>query len=161
MRKSLLLATPVAALSLALAACTPMSPNSYNAEDVGAVSQVSHGYIEAMRPVNINSNTGIGGLAGAVIGGAAGSAIGGSGAAHVAGAAGGAVLGGLFGNAIEAGASQHPGTNYIVHMRNGDTISVVQPGMPHFSIGEPVMVLFGYGHGPNSTRIVPEDHGGY
>ena len=57
--------------------------------------------IISRRPVNIDNNTGAGGLAGVGAGAVAGSQIGGSGAANVLGAIGGAVAGGLLGNAIE------------------------------------------------------------
>lgn len=131
--------------------CAPnISPNSYNVQNVGSVQNVISGVIVEARPVQVNRNTGIGGIAGAVAGGAAGSAIGGGARANIIGGVGGALAGGLLGSAIEGGVSRQTGIEYIVRTNKGNMLSVVQgPQMP-LAVGQRVLVIMG-----NPARIIP------
>lgn len=129
-----------------------LSPNTYDGSAVGVASTVKKGMIIAKRPVNINNNSGAGGLAGAATGAAAGSMVGGNTATNVIGAIGGAVIGGLAGNAIDSGINNHNGYEYIIRLNNGKSISVVQVQEMVFSVHQRVLVIYG-----RTTRLVPDD----
>lgn len=151
--KKLILGCIMLCFSFGLVACTPnMSPNTYTTDQVGVASTVKRGIIINRRVVNIDANTGVGGLAGAGAGAIAGSTIGGSGTANALGAVGGAVVGGLLGNAIEKGVNGKQGFEYIIRQRNGRIISVVQTQETMFSIGQRVMVIYG-----PQVRVLPDD----
>jgi len=151
--KKFLLSLFLVSCVISLSACAPnLSPNSYSADQVGVASTVKHGVVISRRPVNIDSNTGVGGLAGAGAGAIAGSAIGGSGAANAIGAIGGAIVGGLVGNAAESSVNHQVGFEYIIRQGNGRTISVVQTQDMMFAIGERVMVIYG-----PQVRVLPDD----
>lgn len=140
-------------LSLSLVGCAQnLSPNSYYGHEVNASSTVKKGVIVSRRAVNVNNNTGVGGLAGAATGAAAGSMIGGNPAVNIIGAIGGAVVGGLAGNAIDSGVNRHQGIEYIIKLNDGNMVSVVQVQQGIFNVHQRVMVLFGH-----TTRIIPDN----
>lgn len=151
--KKILLSILCFSFAFSLTACAPnLSPNSYTSDQVGVASTVKRGVIISRRPVNIDNNTGAGGLVGVGAGAVAGSQIGGSGAANALGAIGGAVVGGLLGNAAEKSINHQTGFEYIIRQRNGKVISVVQTQENMFAVGERVMVLYG-----PTVRILPDD----
>ena len=128
-----------------------MSPNTYQASDVGKASKAVPGVIVAKRNINIDANSGVGGLAGAVAGGAAGSVIGGSTASNIIGAVGGAVLGGLAGNAIDKSVNHKQGIEYIIKLKDGSTVSVTQTEDMQLAIHQHVLIIYG-----KTTRIIPD-----
>lgn len=151
-RKVLFNAISVMFTGFMLAGCAhDVSPNTYQAAEVGVVGKVVSGVIAAKRAVNINTSNGVGGIAGAAAGAAAGSALGGSIAGHVAGAVGGAVIAGVLGNAIDKGINHRSGYEYIIKLKDGGTISVVQAADMQFVISQHVLVIYGA-----MTRIVPD-----
>jgi outer membrane lipoprotein SlyB len=129
-----------------------ISPNSYRASEVGVASDAVPGVIVAKRYVDIDGNSGVGGLAGAVAGGAAGSAIGGSTAASLVGVVGGALIGGLAGNSIDKAVNHKIGIEYIIRLHKGSTISVTQAQDMQFTVNQRVLVIYG-----PMTRIIPDN----
>jgi outer membrane lipoprotein SlyB len=141
----------VIGLSFLLGGCAEnVSPNVYTAEDTGQLNQAIPATIVAMRPVTISTNTGTGGVVGAVAGGTAGSLIGGSTEAHILGALGGAVIGGVAGHAIEGGIGKKQGMEYVLKLNNGKLVTVTQTQDLHLSLHQKVMIIYG-----KQTRIVP------
>src|SRR5205085_2601677 len=108
----------------------------------------------AKRPVNIDANSGAGGLAGVAAGAAAGSTVGGSTAGNVVGAVGGAVVGGVMGNAVDKAVNHYPGFEYVIKLKNNSVISVVQATDVEFSIHQRVLIIYGA-----MTRIIPDTTG--
>lgn len=132
-----------------------VSPNTYQASDIGVASKVLPGTVIAKRNINIDANSGAGGLAGVTAGAAVGSGLGGSAAANIVGAVGGAVIGGLFGNKIDKAVNHHQGIEYIVKLKNGSTISLAQAQELQFEIGQHVLVVYGA-----ITRLIPDNASG-
>jgi len=152
MKKLILFVNLCMLFSLVSGCAQNLSPNTYNASEVGVASKVVHGVIIGKRPVTLDASKGeIGGLAGAVAGGAGGSAIGGSGQANVAGAVGGAVLGGVVGHAAEKAFNRREGFEYIIKLKDGSVISIAQEKSVQFEIHQKVLVIYGA-----TTRIVPD-----
>jgi len=129
-----------------------VSPNTYDVCEAGVASKVEPGIIIGKRKINIDGNTGMGGLAGVAAGAAGGSAIGGDARTNVLGAIGGAVIGGVVGNAVDKGVNKHQGYEYIIRLRSGSTISVAQARDLQFQMNQPVLVIYG-----PTTRIVPDE----
>lgn len=128
-----------------------VSPNTYQASEVGVASKVVPGVIVAKRPVNIDANSGAGGLAGIAAGAAAGSTVGSGTAGNVVGAVGGAVVGGLAGNAIDKAVNHQRGFEYIIKLKKGSTISVVQSEEQPFRVNQHVLIIYGA-----MTRLIPD-----
>ncbi len=140
-------------LSLGLTGCAQnLSTNTYNGSDVGVATTVKKGVVVSRRQVNIDNNSGAGGLAGATTGAVAGSMIGGNTATNIIGAIGGAVVGGVAGNAIDSSINKHQGFQYIVRLNTGRTISVVQTQETAFSVHQRVLVVYG-----RNTHLEPDD----
>ncbi|MBI5447309.1 MAG: hypothetical protein HY939_01090 [Gammaproteobacteria bacterium] len=139
-------------LSLFLAGCASnTSPNTYESSEVGVARKVLSGTVIGRRAVKVDNNSGVGGLAGTAAGAAAGSAIGGDSTTHLIGAIGGAVVGGVVGNAADKGLHQQQGFEYIIKMKKGLTISIVQVQEVPFEINQPVLVVYG-----EKTRVIPD-----
>ncbi len=129
---------------LGLAGCAAnVSPNTYSVGSVGQVNRTVAGTIVSARPVTIDGTTNGGAMAGGAAGAVAGSSLGGSGRSNVIGAIGGAVVGSIAGAAIERGASQQHGVEYVVQTTNGNLMTIVQGSMPSISVGRHVLVLYG------------------
>lgn len=129
-----------------------VSPNTYQASEVGVTSKVVPGVIIAKRAVNIDANSGAGGLAGAAAGAAAGTGVGGNTAGNIVGAVGGAVVGGVMGSAVDSAVNHHQGYEYIIQIKKGSSISVVQAEDLKFTIGQHVLVIYGA-----MTRIIADE----
>lgn len=139
--------------TLIMFGCTKdISPSTYDTDQIGHASRVEPGQIISMRSVKIEQNTEIGGIAGAGAGAVAGSTIGGSSEANILGAIGGAVIGGLAGNAVEGHFNQQAGTEFIIKLDNGETISSTQATGLSLHEGQHVLVIYG-----KTTRIVPDN----
>lgn len=118
-------------------------PNTYSAGSVGQVNRSVPGSIISARPVTINTNTGVAGVAGGTAGAVAGSSIGGGARANALGAIGGAVAGALIGNAIEQGGANRAGMEYVVSTSNGNLLTITQGADPMFREGDKVIILYG------------------
>src|SRR3990167_2999579 len=95
--KKFVTAMSIALLSVVmLSGCAQnVSSDTYTAEDMGRANKAEPGVIISKRAVNIDNNSGVGGLAGAGTGAAAGSAIGGSIQGSLIGMICGALVGGI------------------------------------------------------------------
>jgi outer membrane lipoprotein SlyB len=143
MRKPVLLAASITALSLALAGCqSSLTGDSYSRDEARTVQTVRMGTIESLRPVKIEgSKTPIGAVAGAAIGGVGGSSVGG-GKGSVVMAVIGAVVGGLAGAAAEEGLTRTQGVEITVREDDGSMRAYVQEVQPNeiFRVGERVRI---------------------
>lgn len=138
---------------LALGACTSnISPDTYSANSVGAVSSTEPATVLSAQVVNVQdgSDSNVGGLAGGAIGGVAGSSIGGGTRAHILGAIGGAVLGGIVGNKAGTAASHQQAVRYVIKTDAGRTLTLVQGPQPTFAVGQRVLLVEG-----DRARIIP------
>ena len=144
MRKSVLLAASITAVSLSLAGCqSSLTGDSYSREEARTVQTVRMGTIESLRPVKIEgSKTPIGAGAGAVIGGVGGSSVGG-GKGSIVMAVIGAVAGGLIGAAAEEGLTRTQGVEVTVREDDGSMRAYVQEVQPNeiFRVGERVRIM--------------------
>jgi outer membrane lipoprotein SlyB len=144
MRKSVLLAASITAVSLSLAGCqSSLTGDSYSRDEARTVQTVRMGTIESLRPVKIEgSKTPIGAGAGAVIGGVGGSAVGG-GKGSIVMAVVGAVAGGLLGAASEEGLTRTQGVEITVREDDGSMRAYVQEVQPNeiFRVGERVRIM--------------------
>lgn len=140
-------------ISFLLAACAPnLSANNYNASQVGVANKAVSGVVVDKRVVNIDNNSGVGGVAGTVAGAAAGSTIGGSTASNIVGGVGGALVGGLLGNAVDKSIHAQQGYQYIVKLNKNQTIAVTQTLDSNFRVGQHVLVIYG-----DKTRLIPDN----
>lgn len=152
MRKLLIIASIIAITSNLTSCSQNVSPNTYTGSEVGVVSKVKKGVIVSRRAVDIDNNSGAGGVAGLAAGAAGGSTLGNGTSQNVAGAVGGAVVGGLIGNAIDKSVNKHKGYEYIIKLEGGQTISVAQTEDVQFKPNQHVLVIYGA-----LTRIVADN----
>ena len=109
-----------------LTSCAQPNQNRYGFQDVGHASEVEFGTLISSRPVEITGkNTGTGAVAGAGAGAVAGSALG-NGRGSLIALIGGAVIGGIAGHMTEQAISDHDGMEYVVTLRNGKSLTIVQ-----------------------------------
>jgi outer membrane lipoprotein SlyB len=138
---------------MALTGCAPnISANTYGSSEIGVASKVVPGVVISRRVVNIDNNSGAGGVAGTVAGAAAGSVVGGSPAANIVGAVGGAVVGGVLGNAADKSINHHTGVEYIIKQKNGEIISVTQAEDLQLVVSQRVLVVYG-----SKIRVIADD----
>jgi outer membrane lipoprotein SlyB len=152
MKKVLPLVIAILLCPLISSCAQNVSPDTYQASEVGVASKVVPGVIIAKRTVNIDANSGAGGLAGLAAGAAAGSTVGGSTAGNVVGAVGGAVIGGVAGNAIDKAVNHHQGVEYIIKLKKGSTVSIVQTQDVQFEVSQHVLIIYGA-----MTRIISDN----
>lgn len=129
-----------------------VSSTTYSTGEVGVAAKVVPGVVLSRRVVKIDGNSGAGGLAGAAAGAAAGSGVGGSTQGNIVGAIGGAVAGGLIGNAVDKGVNSQQGIEYIIKLKSGETISVVQAANVQFAPKQHILVIYGA-----MTRLVADN----
>lgn len=149
------LCSAIAASLLMVGCAQNVSPNTYQSGEVGVASRVVPGVVIAKRSVNIDANSGAGGLAGVAAGAAAGSTMGSSTSSNVVGAVGGAVVGGVAGNAIDKAVNHHQGYEYIIRLNKGRIISVVQEKDVQFRVNQRVLIIYGA-----MTRLIPDTTAG-
>lgn len=147
--KRLVFAAMVAA-SVCLAACTTTSPDVVQRGDAQRLSSVQDATVLSIRPVTVDgSQSGMGGVAGAVVGGVAGSSIGGPRESAI-GTVLGAVVGGVAGNAVERAATTEQAEEIILQLRNGERRSIVQAkGKEELQPGDAVLLISSSG----KTRV--------
>lgn len=138
MKKSLLALAVVATL----AACSTTSPDVIQRSDAQRMSQVQDATVLTVRPVVVEgSQSGVGGVSGAVVGGVAGSSVGGSREAVAVGVIG-AVAGAVIGNAIERAGTREEALEILVQLRNGERRAIVQAkGTEAFNPGDAVILV--------------------
>ena len=129
--------------------CTPsLSSDTYTYGGVGQVNRVVPGVVVSSRMVQIadDANASDGGMTGTIGGGTAGliagSAIGGGRGSALA-AVGGAVIGGIVGNMTQKELTKQQGIEYVVKLRSGSFISVVQGVDVVYRPGQRVLVQYG------------------
>ena len=131
-----------------------ISPNNYNADEVGTASHVVKATVVSERPVKIDNQSGVGGVAGATSGAVAGSAIaGGNVRGNIVGAVGGAVVGGVVGTVIDKSIHKEQGKEYILRLKNKSLVSVVQIDALSLHVGQHVLIIYG-----GMTRVIPDNH---
>ncbi len=146
-----------AAALLVLSACATSDSNTYSSRDVGQVIESSRGRVVASRPVDISSSeqSGIGSATGGVVGGIAGSTIG-QGKGQSLATAAGILIGVGIGYLVEQQLRSGQGTEYLVEMEDGRTVTIVQnetSGEAPIPDGQEVAIQYG----PDYTRLTPID----
>jgi outer membrane lipoprotein SlyB len=112
--------------ALVLAGCSTTSPDVIQRGDAQRLSTVQDATVLSVRSVTVaGSQSGAGGVTGAVVGGVAGSSIGGGKGSIVAGVLG-AVAGAVAGNAVEQMATKEDAVEIMIQLRNGDRRAIVQ-----------------------------------
>ena len=142
-----------AAGAVSLTGCVvAQPPNTVSVYDTQRMSTVVDATVLSVTPVTLQGrDSGVGTVAGAVVGGIAGSNVGGPRTGGIVGVAG-AVVGGLIGNAVEKDATQRPGVEIMLQLKNGDRRAVTQAAGPDaFAVGEPVILVTTGGR----TRVMP------
>ncbi len=108
---------------LLIGGCASASTTTYDAADVGRTIETASGKVMASRSVDVKGGTSIAGPgAGGALGGAAGGLAFGSGWAALIGAVVGAGVGYVAEQQINSG----EGTEYVVEMDDGRTVTIVQ-----------------------------------
>lgn len=139
-------------LTALIAGCAnTTNPNTYSVGSVGQVNRSVSGIVISARPVNINTNTGIGAGVGGAAGAVAGSSIGGGARANALGAIGGAVIGAIAGSAVEQSGANQPGMEYVISTANGSLLTVAQGVDPRFQENDRVIILYG-----NPSRVIKD-----
>jgi outer membrane lipoprotein SlyB len=125
-----------------LGACVTSNPDVVSRYDTQRMSSVQDATVLSVRPVTVDgSQSGIGGVSGAVIGGVAGSNVGGPRGGAIVGILG-AVAGGVIGNAVERNATKENAVEIMLQLKNGDRRLVTQGiGQEIFAAGEPVIIV--------------------
>ncbi|HEX6928959.1 MAG TPA: glycine zipper 2TM domain-containing protein [Gammaproteobacteria bacterium] len=116
---------------------------TYEREQVGAVQHVQSGRIISLTPVEIEGNSRVGTVVGAVAGGLAGRQLGGGSGRDVMTVVG-AVAGGYAGSRLQEGVAEADGVEIGLKMDDGREISIVQEleEYEEFRVGEQVSVVF-------------------
>lgn len=140
----------LAGAAIVLSGCaSSMSGSAYPRAQARHAMEVRMGVVDSVRPVQLEgTESGTGGLAGAVIGGVAGSNVGGGKGAIIATIIG-VVAGGVAGAAVEENVTKKLGLEITVRLDDGRLLAVTQEADETFRPGERVRVLTGRG----STRV--------
>jgi len=127
---------------LLIGGCASASTTTYDAADVGRTIETASGKVVASRSVDVKGGSPtVGPLAGGAVGGATGGLAFGSGWAALLGA----VVGAGVGYVAEQQISSGEGTEYVVEMDDGRTVTIVQnkeEGKPPIADGTPVLVQY-------------------
>ena len=118
----------VSALALlGLSACSTTSPDVIKPGDAQRLSQVADAVVLNVRPVVVEgSQSGGGGVAGAVIGGIGGAASTSNPRGSAMAGVLGAVVGGVVGNAAERYGTREDAVEILLQMSNGERRAIVQ-----------------------------------
>lgn len=137
-------ARAAAAMTLALmAACSTTNPDVIKPGDAQRLSQVEDATVLNVRPVVVEgSQSGAGGVTGAVLGGAAGMGGSHNNASSAMLGVAGAVVGGIVGNAVERFGTREDAVEILLQMANGTRRAIVQAtGNEAFKPGDPVILV--------------------
>lgn len=136
---------PVVGVLIALllvGGCASASTSTYDAADVGRTIETASGKVVASRSVKVKGGTSAAGpVAGGALGGAAGGLAFQSGWAAIIGA----VVGAGVGYVTEQQINNGEGTEYVVEMDDGRTVTIVQhmeDGRPPIADGTQVLVQY-------------------
>jgi outer membrane lipoprotein SlyB len=151
--------TPLIALAAAaalLTGCASTDPDLRSRPEAMRMAQVQDGTVIAVRKVKLDGNqTGLGATVGAVAGGVAGGSVGGRRESAVFSTLG-AVLGGVLGHAIERSGGREEALEFIVQLRNGERVAIVQSqGEERFNPGDAVMIIT-QGRSARVARALPQ-----
>jgi outer membrane lipoprotein SlyB len=149
--KPFILIVAVFVTTVLVGCASNLSPKTYSVGSVGQVNRTISATIISVREVDVAGTTGLGTGVGAAAGGVAGSSLGSGGRENLIGAIAGAVVGGIAGAAIEGGATQQKGMEYVVETENGNLMTIVQGITTIFSEGQKVLVLYG-----SPSRIIAD-----
>jgi outer membrane lipoprotein SlyB len=133
---------PLLATAALLSACATSSPDVVRRGEAQRQSVVYDAVLLSIRTVRIDgSQSGAGGVTGAVIGGIAGSTVGGGRGSDVA-AVLGAVAGAAIGNAMERTNTGEEGEELLLQFSNGERRIIVQgKGQEALRAGDAVIVI--------------------
>ena len=140
-RKISVTAVLIAAAMLSGCAGIPLSSTRFSGSSNLAPESVQTGVVIRTMPIKINNSarvdqaTGLGAGAGGIAGGIGGAMAG----SPVIGAIAGALGGGIIGDAITPGSGV--GTDVIVKLTTGQTLSIPEAGVVHLTPGEKVFVM--------------------
>ncbi len=136
-----------------LSGCSSDGP-SYSANSIGQVSNIEQGKIIDIQKVNIKGKDNIGSRVGGMAGGLGG-ALAGSGnmLTSIAGSIGGALVGGVAGGATEKALTSSEAYQFVIQLKDGKSIAVLQKEVKGISVGDNVTIL----SSANNTRIIPQD----
>jgi outer membrane lipoprotein SlyB len=148
-RLFLLLAVPLVLLS----GCASDSP-SYSANSIGQVSNIEQGKIIDIQKVNIKGKDNVGSRVGGLAGGLGGALAGSGGMlTSIAGSIGGAIVGGIAGGATEKVLTSSEAYQFVIQLKDGKSIAVLQEEVKGLNIGDNVTILAS----GNNTRIIPQN----
>jgi outer membrane lipoprotein SlyB len=138
----------MAAIGLFTSCAREISGDVYNASHVGEASTTHSGVIVHARNVTVEGSenlqdNGLGIIGGGAAGALAGSQFG-KGDGNTLATIGGAIAGATAGAFAEKALKKQQGTEYIVQLDNGQTMTVVQGPNPAFSVGQSVYVVIGH-----------------
>ncbi len=133
---------PLLLSALVLSACATSSPDVVRRDDAQRQSVVYDAVVLSIRDVKIDgSQSGVGGVAGAVVGGVAASTVGKGRGSDVA-AVLGAIAGAAVGNAMERGNTSEAAEELLLQFNNGERRTVVQgKGQDQLRPGDSVVVI--------------------
>jgi outer membrane lipoprotein SlyB len=155
-----LLAAALATVALTAGCARDIGGSSVPSSQVGAATPVERGTVVAVREVSVQdgdqlTDNVVGGLIGAAAGAVIGSQIGGGFGRDVAIGAGG-VAGAAAGAAAQRGLSRQTAQEYVVALRSGREVAIVQTDGEPIAVGAEVFVQGGgYGRGDGRARITP------
>lgn len=137
----------IALLTIAtLTGCAPtLSPDTYATSDAGQIKRMARGVILSSRIVKVSDDgrgIGVGTVTGGALGALAGSQVG-QGRGSLAAGIGGALLGGIAGSHVQQGLTTQSGMEYVIKLRDGSLLSIVQSLVPSLQRGQRVLVQFG------------------
>ncbi len=146
----------LAATAALLTGCASTDPDLRSRPEAMRMAQVQDGTVIAVRKVKLDGNqTGLGATVGAVAGGVAGGSVGGRRESAVFSTLG-AVLGGVLGHAIERSGGREEALEFIVQLRNGERVAIVQSqGEERFNPGDAVMIIT-QGRSARVARALPQ-----
>ena len=144
MKRRTLVAVAAPLMILNSCAKESLTNDTYRRDEVMRMQRVERGRILELTPVKIEGDHEIGTAVGAFSGWVLGSCIGTGEASNVGGAVGGALVGGTLGSHVGQALGSAKGHRFIVRLKGGETMSIVQEVNPRepFKVGEDVRLCY-------------------